>query len=212
MNTKLRNHILKSRLLPAVTLEHAEKAVSVAKALQKGGLNLMEITFRTEGAARAIDAIRQSVPSMVIGAGTLLTKEQVDEAREAGAQFGLAPGYQPELVAHAESIGLPFIPGVSTPSEIECAMTQGCWIQKLFPANLLGGPDLIRSLTGPYKHTNLRLIPMGGVGLETLTDYSGLSLIGALGGSWLTPTSAIDRGEFDKITTLVRESIEKIRV
>ncbi|MGM0507160.1 MAG: bifunctional 4-hydroxy-2-oxoglutarate aldolase/2-dehydro-3-deoxy-phosphogluconate aldolase [Bacteroidota bacterium] len=210
MENKLRNHILKSRLLPAVTLEGEEQAVSVAKALQKGGLNLMEITFRTDGAARAIAAIRRSVPSMVIGAGTLLTKDQVLEAHGAGAQFGLAPGYQPDLVEHAESVGLPFIPGVSTPSEIECAMSQGCWVQKLFPANLLGGPDLIRSLTGPYKHTDLRLIPMGGVGLGTLTDYENLSLVGALGGSWLTPKSAIERGEFDSITTLVRESLEKV--
>lgn len=210
MKKQLRDHILKSRLLPAVTLDREEEAVSVAKALQKGGLNLMEITFRTDGAARAIAAIRREVPSMVVGAGTLLTKDQVDEAVQAGARFGLAPGYQPDLVEHAQSMEFAFIPGISTPSEIECAMSQGCWIQKLFPADLLGGPALIRSLTGPYRHTELRLIPMGGVGLETLPDYAGLSLVGALGGSWLTPKAVIERKEFDKITTLVRESLQKI--
>lgn len=210
MKNQLRDHILKSRLLPAVTLNSEKQAVSVARALQKGGLNLMEITFRTDGAARAIAAIRRDVPSMVVGAGTLLTKDQVDEAEQAGARFGLAPGFQPDLVEHAQSMGFAFIPGVSTPSEIECAMSQGCWIQKLFPANLLGGPDLIRSLTGPYRHTDLRLIPMGGVGLDTLTDYAGLSLVGALGGSWLTPKTAIEKEQFDTITTLVRESLQKV--
>lgn len=207
MNSELRSHILKSRLLPAVTLEHEEVAVSVARALQAGGLNLMEITFRTDAAARSIRAIRREVPDMVIGAGTLLTRDQVSQAADAGARFGLAPGYQPDLIDHANELDFPFIPGVSTPSEIECAMTQGCMLQKLFPADLLGGPDWIRALTGPYKQTSLKLIPMGGVGPANLSDYASLELVGVLGGSWLTPKEAIRTGEFARVTEEVRKSL-----
>jgi 2-dehydro-3-deoxyphosphogluconate aldolase / (4S)-4-hydroxy-2-oxoglutarate aldolase len=202
----------KNRLLAAVTVKDAALGVKIARALCEGGLQVMEITFRTSATADAIEAIRNQVPDMTVGAGTILTPEQVDHAIEAGAVYGLAPGFNPRVAEHAVKKGLPFIPGVTTPSEIELALEMGFRLLKLFPANNLGGPGYIRSLQGPYGHTGVQFIPMGGVYISNLAEYSGLDHVVALGGSWLVPSDVQETGDTSDIPDMVRRSLSELSV
>lgn len=196
------------KLLPAVTLNDADSALSVAEALLEGGLNVMEVTFRTSATAPAIGAIAKEFPEMKIGAGTILSPEQVASAINAGAQFGLAPGFNKEVVRKAEQQEFPFIPGVMTPSEIEKALAMDCEILKLFPVSQVGGTEYIRSIEGPYRHTGIKFLPMGGVNPSNLKSYLECDSVIAAGGSWMTPTKAIENGKFDKVTELVRISLK----
>lgn len=197
----------KSKLLPAVTLADADSALSVAEALLEGGVNVMEITFRTSATAEAIRAIARELPEMQIGAGTILSGDQLSGARESGAQFGLSPGFNKRVVEKAEEYEFPFIPGVSTPSEIELALSHGYKLLKLFPVSDLGGVNYIGSLEGPYKHTGVRFLVMGGVGSSNLRSYMESDMVTAAGGSWLTPSDLIREKKFDQITEIVRESV-----
>lgn len=180
-------HFFPERLLPAVTVSDPGQAVEIAEALLEGGLSVMEITFRTAATMDAIQAVGEGVPGMRVGAGTILTPSQIDEAIAAGAQFGLSPGLSRPVVERALERSFPFIPGVSTPSEIEMALGFGLKVLKLFPAEQLGGPAFLRSLQGPYAYTGVSFIPMGGVNLSNLASYSRLKIVRALGGSWLIP-------------------------
>ncbi|BDD01204.1 bifunctional 4-hydroxy-2-oxoglutarate aldolase/2-dehydro-3-deoxy-phosphogluconate aldolase [Persicobacter psychrovividus] len=199
----------KIKVLPAVTIPKKEQAVATAKAILAGGLALMEIPFRTEEAAECIALIRKEVPQMHIGAGTILTKEQLHQAKAAGASFALAPGFNPEVVKEAKAIGLPFIPGVMSPSEVELALELGCKVQKLFPATQAGGIGMLKALAGPYGHTGVQFIPMGGVSLKNMNDYLGAPNVVAVGGSWLATKPLIATGDFDQITFNVREANEQ---
>lgn len=183
-------HFFPERLLPAVTVSDPGQAVEIAEALLEGGLSVMEITFRTAATMDAIQAVRKEVPKMRVGAGTILTPAQIDEAIAAGAQFGLSPGLNRLVVERALERSFPFVPGVSTPSEIEMALGFGLKVLKLFPAEQLGGKAFLRSLQGPYAHTGVTFIPMGGVNLSNLASYSRLKIVRALGGSWLIPGSS----------------------
>lgn len=196
------------RLLPAVTVADSRQAVEVAKALQEGGLSVMEITFRTAVTLDAIRAVREEVPGMSVGAGTILTPSRIDEAMAAGAQFGLSPGLNRTVVERARKRAFPFVPGVSTPSEIEKALGLGMQVLKIFPAGQLGGPSYLRSLQGPYAHTGVTFIPMGGVNLSNLAGYSRLNIVRALGGSWLVPKQSGVQEKSNQIIRLVRRSLE----
>lgn len=198
--------IFKSKLLPAVTLADADSALSVAKALLEGGINVMEITFRTSATAKAVRAIARELPEMQIGAGTILSGDQLTAAREAGAQFGLSPGLNKRVIEKAQAHDFPFIPGVSTPSEIELALEYGYKLLKLFPVSDLGGLKYIRSLEGPYKHTGVRFLVMGGVGPSNLKSYLESGMVAAGGGSWLTPSDFVEQKKFKRITEIVQES------
>lgn len=196
------------RLMPAVTLDGVEPALRLAETYLEAGLDVMEITFRTDTAEDAIRAIAREFPAMSIGAGTLLSTDQVEKAIDAGAQFGLSPGFNPPVAEAALKRDLLFIPGVATPSEIEEALSFGCRLQKLFPVNHLGGVGYIRSLEGPYGHTGLQLIPMSGVNPENLAGYLASPLVAAAGGSWIAPAKLISEGRFSEIRELVKRSIE----
>jgi len=198
----------KQKILPAVTLEDAETARRLAETFLENGLDVMEITFRTEAAAEAIEAIHNDFPEMHIGAGTLLTSDQVVEAVDAGAQFGLSPGLNEEVVLTALEENFPFIPGVATPSEIEKALHYGLNILKLFPIKTLGETTFIKSLEGPYGYLDLQFIPMGGVKLSNLASYLECESVIAGGGSWLAPKSLLQAHNFKAIGEIVRESIE----
>lgn len=202
---------LKANLLPAVTLEDADSGLRVAEALLKGGLQIMEVTFRTQATASAITAIAKEFPEMHIGAGTILTTDQLMEAKETGAQFGLAPGFNQQITDKALELDFPFIPGVSTPSEIERALASGFKLLKLFPAGCLGGAHYIRKLEGPYLHTGFRLLPMGGINASNVNDYIAQTSVQAAGGSWLAPKELIANKQFKKITMIVRQSLEQVR-
>ncbi len=202
------NNFFIKKLLPAVTLTDTDSALAVAEALLEGGLNVMEITFRTSATADAVSAIAKEFPEMEIGAGTILTTGQISAAKDAGAQFGLAPGLNENVVSEAKKKDFPFIPGVMTPSEIERAIEFGYKMLKLFPASDLGGADFIHSLEGPYKHTGVKFLAMGGINPSNLKQYLQCDSVTAAGGSWMTPGEAIAMGKFEKITELVRDSLK----
>jgi len=198
------------KILPAVTLTQIAQAIPVTEALIAGGLKVMEIPFRTPVATEAIRTIRTAFPQLAIGAGTLLSAEQVEGAKRAGAQFGLAPGFNPEVVRAAKANDLPFIPGVMSPSEVEQALTMGCRLQKLFPAVPAGGIALLKALEGPYAHTGLQFIPMGGVSLHNMNDFLALPNVLAVGGSWLASKHLVAHGKYADIQRNVREALEQV--
>jgi 2-dehydro-3-deoxyphosphogluconate aldolase/(4S)-4-hydroxy-2-oxoglutarate aldolase len=202
-------NLLSSRILPAVTIEKVTAAVPVARAILRGGLDVMEVPFRTPEAATCIREIIAQVPEMKVGAGTILNQSQLDRCREAGASFALAPGFNPSVVRYARDMGMPFIPGVMTPSEVESAFEMGCAVLKLFPASQLGGAGFLKALHGPYRHLSIRFIPMGGVGLSNMEDYLQQPNVLAVGGSWLAPKSLIRTQNWEQITSNVREGIVK---
>ena len=152
------DHLFLKKILPAVTFQDSEKAIEVARAILEGGLNVMEVAFRTAEAISSLKKIRAELPEMNIGVGTILSMQQLYEAAESGAQFGLAPGFNPSIVKEALKLNFPFIPGVMTPSDIELALELGCKILKLFPAAQVGGLDMLKSLEGPYQHTGVKFI------------------------------------------------------
>ncbi|CAN5297072.1 bifunctional 4-hydroxy-2-oxoglutarate aldolase/2-dehydro-3-deoxy-phosphogluconate aldolase [soil metagenome] len=202
--------IFKSKLLPAVTLTEADTALRVAEAFLEAGLTVMEITFRTQSAASSISAIATTFPEMHVGAGTILTTENLKVAADSGAEFGLAPGYNKEVAGKALEQNFPFIPGVITPSEIECAFAAGFDVLKLFPIQSTGGVDYIKKIEGPYFHTGIKFIPMGGINQQNMGSYLDCKSVLAVGGSWLNPGSLIQLKKYQEITAIVRSSMAKI--
>lgn len=200
--------ILEGKLLPAVTLSDADSALQVAEALLKGGLNVMEVTFRTQATASAISAIVQEFPEMQIGAGTILSPDQLSVARDSGAQFGLSPGFSKPVTKKAKKMDFPFIPGVMTPTDIEIALNAGYKTLKLFPASDMGGINYINSLTGPYQHTGIRFLTMGGINETNLDSYLKHDMVISAGGSWLCPTHLVEQKKFEEITAVVRKSVK----
>lgn len=201
------DRILAKRIVPVVVLDSADSALPLAGALLEGGLDIMEITFRTAAAEESIRRISKSFPEILLGAGTLLEKEQVLRARDAGAVFGLAPGLNPEIIATARECGLQFSPGVMTPSEVEQALALGCRLLKFFPAEAAGGVAMLKALAGPYAHTGVRFVPTGGVGPANLASYLQLSVVAAIGGSWMVDGALVRAGRWDEISRLTREAL-----
>jgi 2-dehydro-3-deoxyphosphogluconate aldolase/(4S)-4-hydroxy-2-oxoglutarate aldolase len=201
-------NILQGKLLPAVTLPDADSALRVAEALLEGGLDVMEVTFRTQATTPSISAIAREFPEMRIGAGTILSTDQLSAARDAGAQFGLSPGFSAKVTEKAKEAGFPFIPGVMTPSDIETALNSGFKTLKLFPVSDMGGIKYINSLAGPYQHTGIRFLAMGGINETNLDSYLKHEMVISAGGSWLCPSSLIQQKKFDEITGIVRESVK----
>lgn len=199
------------KILPAITFDDASFAVQVASAVLRGGLDVMEVPFRTKAAVESIQLICEEFPEMKVGAGTILTPAQVVEAKNAGAQFGLAPGFNPAVVKEAIRNDFPFIPGVMTPSEVEMALESGCKILKLFPAAQIGGIAMLNALLGPYGHTGVKFIPMGGVTIDNLNEFISMLNVEAIGGSWLVTKSMITEMAFDVIEQNVRTAVEKSR-
>ena len=202
------DRIAQRRIVPVVVLDDEETAEPLAEALLAGGLDVMEITFRTTAAAGAIRRIAARYPEILLGAGTLLERDQVLRARDAGAVFGLAPGLNPRIVAAAADCGLQFAPGVMTPSEVERALELGCKLLKFFPAETAGGVGMLKALAGPYGHTGVRFIPTGGVTSKNLADYLKLPIVAAIGGSWMVDKALVAAGRWEEITRLTREALE----
>jgi len=200
-------NILKKRIVPAATVENSEEALRLAGALAAAGLNIIEITFRTKGAGMAIGAVAREFPEMLVGAGTVLTAAQVDAAAAAGARFAVAPGLNPDIVARAAGAGLPIIPGVATPTEIEQGLALGLKLLKFFPAAQLGGVDMLKALAGPYGHTGVKFLPTGGISASNAAQYLALPIVGAVGGSWMVAKELVKAGDWAKITALSREAL-----
>lgn len=195
-------------VVPVVVIEHAQDAVPTAEAMVAGGINVMEITFRTAAAADAIKTVSQQCPDMLVGAGTVITLEQCKTAVECGAKFIVAPGYDDDVVSWCVENNIPVTPGCVTPTEIMAAMKHGLKVMKFFPANVYGGLGALKALAGPFG--GVKFIPTGGVSAANLAEFIKSPYIHAVGGSWVCPKEEISAHNFEKITALCREARETV--
>lgn len=192
-------------VVPVIAISDVEKAVSLAKALRAGGIPCAEITFRTAEGEEAIRRISKELPDVLVGAGTVLTIDQVDRAADAGAKFIVTPGFNPKVVDHAIAKGIPITPGCSTPSDMEQAIERGLEVVKFFPAEQSGGLQYIKAVAAPYSM--LRFMPTGGIGPGNLREYLAFNKVLACGGSWMVKKELIDEGRFDEIERLSAEAV-----
>jgi 2-dehydro-3-deoxyphosphogluconate aldolase / (4S)-4-hydroxy-2-oxoglutarate aldolase len=206
---KVLQRIGKLKLVPIVVLDQAESAGPLGDALVAGGMPIVEITFRTDGAAEAIATLAKR-GDLLVGAGTLLSTGQVDRAIDAGAGFLVAPGTNPRVVEHAQRHSMPILPGVATPTDIELAMSLGLETVKFFPAETMGGVAAIKALAGPYP--NMRFMPTGGITPEKLPAYLALPSVLACGGSWMAPRDKLAAGDWGAIRKLIEQTMEILRV
>ena len=198
-----------SGIVPVVVLERAEDAVPTAKALLAGGIDVMEITFRTAAAAASIKAVSESCPDMLVGAGTVLTVEQIEKAVEAGAQFIVSPGFDPELVKYCVDRDIPVYPGCTTPTEYQAALKFGLEVLKFFPAEQSGGIAKIKAMSAPFPM--VKIMPTGGISLKNLKDYLSCKAVCACGGSYMVTAELIENGKWDEIIALCRQSVEIVK-
>ncbi|MBQ3786320.1 MAG: bifunctional 4-hydroxy-2-oxoglutarate aldolase/2-dehydro-3-deoxy-phosphogluconate aldolase [Lachnospiraceae bacterium] len=196
-------------VVPVVVLNDAKDAEPLAQALVEGGLPVAEVTFRTEAAEESIRIMSTKYPDMLVGAGTVLTKEQVDRAIGAGAKFIVSPGFDPEIVDYCLEKGYPVYPGIITPSELAQAVKRGLEVVKFFPAEQFGGVATIKALAAPY--TQVKFMPTGGVNAKNLPDYLGFNKIIACGGSWMVKGDLVKAGEFDKIKEMTAEAVKLVK-
>jgi 2-dehydro-3-deoxyphosphogluconate aldolase/(4S)-4-hydroxy-2-oxoglutarate aldolase len=196
-------------IVPVVVLDNAKDAEPLAKALCDGGLPCAEVTFRTDAAEESIRIMAQKFPNMLVGAGTVLTIDQVDRAVAAGAKFIVSPGLNPKVVKYCVEKNIPIAPGVQTPSEIEQALEFGLDVVKFFPAEPAGGLKMIKALAGPY--VNLKFIPTGGISTKNAPEYLAYDKILAVGGSWVASKDLIKAGKFDEIAKITKESVAMVK-
>lgn len=207
MNTA--DRMRQTGVVPVVVLDDAKDAVPTAKALLAGGVDVMEITFRTAAAADSIKAVSESCPDMLVGAGTVVTLDQCKQALECGAQFIVSPGLDPEVVSWCVERNVPITPGCVTPTEIIAAMKLGLNVVKFFPAGVYGGLKAMKALAAPFGR--IKFIPTGGVEAKNLKEYLEAPFVHAVGGSWLCPKKEIAAGNFDAVAALCREASEIVK-
>ncbi|MGH6862329.1 MAG: bifunctional 4-hydroxy-2-oxoglutarate aldolase/2-dehydro-3-deoxy-phosphogluconate aldolase [Phyllobacterium sp.] len=198
-------------VVPVIAIERAADAIALADALLEGGLPVAEITFRTEAAADVLAAIHEARPELCIGAGTILDKENLARAIKSGARFGLAPGFDPQIVDEAKRANLPFCPGIMTPSDLTLATGRGVRLAKFFPAGIAGGPKALSAIAAPFAHLGLRFIPTGGVSQATIGEWLALSQVIAVGGTWIAKTEDIREGRFSSITKNAAAAVRAAR-
>lgn len=206
---KMEKQITELGVVPVVVLEDAKDAEPLAKALCEGGLPCAEVTFRTAAAEESIRRMTQAYPDMLVGAGTVLTKEQVDRAVNAGAKFIVSPGFDPEIVDYCLGKDVPVFPGCITPSEVAQAVKRGLKVVKFFPAEQFGGVATIKALAAPY--VGLKFMPTGGINAENLDRYLACGSIIACGGSWMVKGDLVKAGKFDEIERMTREAVSLVK-
>lgn len=209
MNETMNNLIAQYGVVPVVVLEDEKDALTLAEALVKGGLPVAEVTFRTAAAEGSIKVMCEAYPEMLVGAGTVLSVEQVDRALKAGARFIVTPGFDEEVVDYCIANNIPVYPGTVTPSEVTKAVKRGLNICKFFPAEQYGGVSTIKALSAPF--TTVKFMPTGGVSAKNLKDYLSCSKIVACGGSWMVKGDLIKAHEFDKIRELTSEAVALVK-
>lgn len=200
--------ISKYGLVPVIKIKDLEDALPLAKALYNGGLPIAEVTFRSECAAKAIKEMKKAFPEMLIGAGTVLTTQQVDEAIEAGSEFIVSPGLNPTIVNYCIEKNIPIIPGTSCPSDMEKAIELGLSVVKFFPAETNGGLKSIKAMSAPYGM--LKFMPTGGINPDNLKEYLSFEKIIACGGTWMVPDSFLKEKDFSKIEELTKQAVMKL--
>ena len=204
------DRMLQGRLAPAAVIERPREGVELARALMAGGIEVVEVMLRSEAALTAIAAIKSEVAELQIAAGTVLEPDQVDRAVDAGADFAVAPALNERVCARAQAVGLPFIPGVMTPREVELAHALGYRRLKLFPAGSIGGAAGVRALAGPYSHLGIKFMPTGGIGAANAGEFLRLPSVTAIGGSWLADSTLIATGNWERITEIAREAVAMV--
>lgn len=192
-------------LVPVIKVEDAQDAVPLCRALADGGLPVAEITFRSDAAEEAIRRVHAELPEVILGAGTVLTTEQVDRAVAAGATYIVSPGLNPEIVKYCGKVGVPIVPGCANPSDIEVALSLGLKTVKFFPAEALGGLELIKAMSAPYG--SVTFLPTGGVSEKNLNDYLAFPKVVACGGSWMVPADAVTNKDWKRIESLTRSAV-----
>lgn len=205
--TTLNEQLANLKVIPVIAINKAEDAIPLGRTLVENGMPCAEITFRTDCAAEAIRAMRDEFPQMLIGAGTILTNEQVDQAVEAGVDFIVSPGFNPRTVQYCIDKNVAIVPGVNNPSLVEQAMEMGLRTLKFFPAEPSGGVGMLKALTAVYP---VKFMPTGGVSLGNVDEYLSIPSVLACGGTWMVPTKLIDEGKWDELGTLVRDAVAHV--
>ena len=195
-----------SGVIAVLVIDDAAHARPLAEALLAGGVEVMELTLRTDAALDALRVIRREVPDMLAGIGTVLTTEQVEQVREADGAFAVAPGCNPRVVRRARELDLPFAPGVATPSDVEAALELGCRQLKFFPAEPAGGMPYLKSMMAPYAHLGVKYVPLGGLNAQNMTDYLSHPAVPAVGGSWIAKRDLIQNADWAAITERAAEA------
>lgn len=210
-NASILERVAQYGIVPVIAIDNADAAIPLADALLQGGLPVVEITFRTAAAAEVIRIIAKERPQVLVGAGTVLTAANLEAAKASGAAFAVAPGLNPAIVKQAQQMGLPFVPGVATPTDIEAGLALGCKLLKFFPAEALGGVGMLDALSAPYKHTGLKFIPTGGVKMANLESYLKVSTVAAVGGTWLAKKEDLAAGNWQEIRTRCQAAVQSVR-
>lgn len=201
-------------VIAVIVIDAVSDALPLATALLKGGINMIELTLRTPAALEAASVIKKEVPEISLGIGTVLTVDQVRAVADIGADFAVAPGCNPRIMAEAYKLGLSFAPGIMTPTDIEIALEHGCRVLKYFPAQTAGGMKHLQNISAPYQYLGLKFIPLGGINLGNAREYIESPIITAIGGSWVASRAQIQAGDWDAITHNAREIrtlIEEVR-
>jgi 2-dehydro-3-deoxyphosphogluconate aldolase/(4S)-4-hydroxy-2-oxoglutarate aldolase len=202
--------LLKQRLVCVAMIDHTDAAAPLAEALLAGGLNCIEVTFRTAAAAESIARIRKHVPQMIVGAGTLLSADNVKSAVDAGAQFGVSPGLSEVVSRAAQDNQLPLFPGVVTPTEIMRALDLGWDRLKFYPAETSGGINALKTMAGPFAHTGVKFVPSGGITEALLPNYLAVPLVAAVGGTWLAERKLVMEKQWSMITAITARAMQTI--
>lgn len=200
--------IARCGVVPVIAIDSVDAAIPLADALLEGGLPLVEITFRTPAAAKVIETVARHRPELFVGAGTVVTASNLETATSCGAKFAVAPGLNPAIVNRAREVGLPFLPGVCTPSDIEQALSLGYTVLKFFPAEASGGIDMIKALAGPYGHLGVRFMPTGGVNINNLAAYLAIDAVVAVGGTWIAKKEDLLEGRWSEIRDRCKRVVE----
>ncbi len=211
MNDELCDKMYRSGVIAVLVIDAVKDAVPLARALLEGGVDIMELTLRTPAAMDALQEIKNNVPEMTVGIGTVLSSDQVRKIKKLGAAFAVAPGLNPNVVKTAQKEGLPFSPGIVTPSDIECAVELGCNILKYFPAEPAGGLAYLKSMANPYTHLGLKYVPLGGLNQDNFKTYLEFPSILAVGGSWIAKRDVIQKNDWKTITDNARKASQVVR-
>ncbi|EIO4094609.1 bifunctional 4-hydroxy-2-oxoglutarate aldolase/2-dehydro-3-deoxy-phosphogluconate aldolase [Vibrio parahaemolyticus] len=193
------------KVIPVIAIDKAEDIIPLGKVLAENGLPAAEITFRSAAAAEAIRLLRETQPDMLIGAGTVLNREQAIAAKEAGATFIVSPGFNPNTVKACQEIGIDIVPGVNNPSTVEAALEMGLTTLKFFPAEASGGINMVKSLLAPY--TDIELMPTGGINPANIKDFLAIPRVLACGGTWMVDKKLIEAGNWEELARLTREAV-----
>ncbi|EGQ8805918.1 bifunctional 4-hydroxy-2-oxoglutarate aldolase/2-dehydro-3-deoxy-phosphogluconate aldolase [Vibrio parahaemolyticus] len=193
------------KVIPVIAIDKAEDIIPLGKVLAENGLPAAEITFRSAAAVEAIRLLRENQPDMLIGAGTVLNREQAIAAKEAGATFIVSPGFNPNTVKACQEIGIDIVPGVNNPSTVEAALEMGLTTLKFFPAEASGGINMVKSLLAPY--TDIELMPTGGINPANIKDYLAIPRVLACGGTWMVDKKLIEEGNWEELARLTREAV-----